>query len=1670
MRGDGLDHRRAGAGGALRGESVPGRSTQITDPAPSVPGKRTLTEGIQRKAERGGASDPLERQADEAADAVVAGRSPAPILGGGELGVRRKELVSAAVATSVAGHSVLVDDSATAAPGQLPRLVFFARLEPQLRAAAARELGSGFAVARCPYITRYLALYRARPVKDTEAFIRRYTGSQATTADQLIADLLARAAEGVRYWMQTHQAPPALVSADPEAAAAADTAAPSESQANALAGPQRKAASGAPAAASGPSGILARLGDGAPLDQATASRMGSAFGTSFSDVRIHADDQGGALAREQSAHAFTLGSHVAFAPGRYQPGTVEGDALLAHELTHVLQQRGAAAPGPQHKAAQPRHGIDAAEHDADRAAIAAVQHLHGGPGVAPVERAAPTRSADFQLQRCEGTLNEGEQEMLGFYRQGFTAHGDPFELQLGHHVPKGPMDQPLLNIAIHYAGRDDADNPMLRGVLLLPPGKSTRTPKITTDKPADWTDMKLDVFGDASWIGGIHHTVVELPGWSPKSRQHTFSFTGPRDQSPLQTVIVKSAGALSIDAAQAHADPKHETGPLLRSDVAVAAAKLTLDEMLSSKAFALDAGKPPWAALRAKVDAAVGKPAGDSDDARRLTRLQETLSHVRPIFLALGAASNPDAYLPDISATALQFVAEVRHLYEAALAGAWQAPVDLGAADAAFNALWHRLTALYLQKGKGVDAMVQSGQNLAQDIVNMTGSGEKPFDRIRNQLGVGKGGTNVLRTAEQVEIVRREFTAGAKGSLAKVSAVVEDAQVITGLGTLIVTDQLFHKFKAELAGIVGKVADKTPGTRNLTRVCDERIATIEALAQTVEDALAGARTQDELAAALRTTGRAAVSKFQALANTREYKQDLKDIQSRIKTVKVLETLAKVLAIMAVAALTGGAAGAAVGTALEGMGASAGVVATGEFAAEVAAFTLTSRLGNDLAFGKNETSLGEDLLTNALMMGTMKAAAQVYGKVFKLIADPRKYKTAYAVGGAMTGFVALQMFAEVHTLVKTGKVMDWDDRMRGLLSNALLMSAMALGGYLVKVARTNPAMHDLAARNAGPALAALDAQIAQLAPQIEQIRAGGPRAADLAADLVPRLQELWQKQLEVFAEAVKAEKDPAAQARARETFKATTEAFNRELARLDLQLASAGIDVQMAPGAGAGSHLFEPIKPGFVKFKPGGKQVIEDFYKQTGGKLEPVPGKDGLYRGTDASGETFFAEEARADKLLDDGKHTGALKGKDVYPENTYIDGEGKEQPAKLNEKKIKDAVTGSKKAPPRGTKLDVVSVSGKTAQLKMEVATAGATAEVTVNLTVKPRDSLSASSSHGADAGPARLDLTRGADGKWTAIVEVSETMRPEDVQFAIDHELVEAAELIRRYPGGEPKGGFGKEMESGVMKPGATTDKATAHDVAAAQEVVDLWNDHKNLVKNKSPKAAARKQILDKAMEAQGLNDTTQVPAKIDLLRKAGAPEDMLIAIKQREAKRVFDEHVANDLGGKRASSFTPALVAHLLFPEPRGLAGEAGVTGGHHTIELTNLANAPNRFSVGETGLPKVHGGTTYRHFEQFSWNGDIAQKPHFGTPEAPGGAKFDASKWTPLSDPKTTFDDPAAFIADAEQGFEAWRATAGSSVSDPKIKFTTPGGVDVIGYLKSKTAPYELLSIFPDSAWIP
>jgi hypothetical protein len=80
---------------------------------------------------------------------------------------------------------------------------------------------------------------------------------------------------------------------------------------------------------------------GQPLEPATRAALEPRFGHDFSRVRVHTDAHAAASARAVNALAYTVGSHVAFGSGRYAPGTPAGDKLIAHELAHVVQQRGA---------------------------------------------------------------------------------------------------------------------------------------------------------------------------------------------------------------------------------------------------------------------------------------------------------------------------------------------------------------------------------------------------------------------------------------------------------------------------------------------------------------------------------------------------------------------------------------------------------------------------------------------------------------------------------------------------------------------------------------------------------------------------------------------------------------------------------------------------------------------------------------------------------------------------------------------------------------------------------------------------------------------------------------------------------------------------------------------------------------------------------------------------------------------------------------------------------------------------------------------------------------------------------------------------------------------------------------------------------------------------------
>lgn len=94
-----------------------------------------------------------------------------------------------------------------------------------------------------------------------------------------------------------------------------------------------------PAGGVASSDVIPADSPGQPLDRSTREYMEPRFGADFSDVRVHTDSRAAESADALAANAYTTGREIYFAAGKYAPSSQEGQRLLAHELTHTVQQR-----------------------------------------------------------------------------------------------------------------------------------------------------------------------------------------------------------------------------------------------------------------------------------------------------------------------------------------------------------------------------------------------------------------------------------------------------------------------------------------------------------------------------------------------------------------------------------------------------------------------------------------------------------------------------------------------------------------------------------------------------------------------------------------------------------------------------------------------------------------------------------------------------------------------------------------------------------------------------------------------------------------------------------------------------------------------------------------------------------------------------------------------------------------------------------------------------------------------------------------------------------------------------------------------------------------------------------------------------------------------------------
>lgn len=313
--------------------------------------------------------------------------------------------------------SLIVPDTATdLEPGQMRRSDFLAQLKTAVCQTTDEVLaGTIYSAIGCPYIERWFAYYGGKDSQHIERAVRRFApgAAQATTAQAVIAAMSVRVRQGVATWIETGRVtgiPEGLTS---ELPVDKPTDLPPEPEPSTPDTPtdssvQFKLEAGIDATPTDPTTVRASLGNGRSLDSTTRSRIEPAFASDFSQVRIHTDSQAGQMSQKLGARAFTIGRDIAFAPGEYQPGTPVGDALLAHELAHVLQQdEGTTGTTPMPKGDESYNSL---ENDADVSAIHALASMWGGVKqtlIAGGRRAIPRLKSGLRLQRCGSASESG---------------------------------------------------------------------------------------------------------------------------------------------------------------------------------------------------------------------------------------------------------------------------------------------------------------------------------------------------------------------------------------------------------------------------------------------------------------------------------------------------------------------------------------------------------------------------------------------------------------------------------------------------------------------------------------------------------------------------------------------------------------------------------------------------------------------------------------------------------------------------------------------------------------------------------------------------------------------------------------------------------------------------------------------------------------------------------------------------------------------------------------------------------------------------------------------------------------------------------------------------------------------------------------------------------------
>jgi hypothetical protein len=331
-----------------------------------------------------------------------------------------------AAPTKSAPALIVEDDAKDLSAGQMRKTEFISQLRTAASSAAEQALaGTMWSAMGCPYIDKWLDHYSKQSSIHLERALRKYVPESAgiRSAQEYLPPVTQKLKRGIEQWRATGEKPDVpedLAGASPEmpgmtlsglaggllSAAGSAISGVVSGVGSAIAGVGRMLFKGKEghepgSEADDPQTVRSELGAGQPLEGGVKQRMQSAFGADFAGVRVHSDFAAQEASDRLDARAFTIGSDIAFGPGEYQPGTPVGDALIAHELAHVVQQQSSDVPGaPSTKSDALSSAL---EEEADVSAVGAVVSTWGAAktGLGNLSRQSlPRLRSGLKLQRC----------------------------------------------------------------------------------------------------------------------------------------------------------------------------------------------------------------------------------------------------------------------------------------------------------------------------------------------------------------------------------------------------------------------------------------------------------------------------------------------------------------------------------------------------------------------------------------------------------------------------------------------------------------------------------------------------------------------------------------------------------------------------------------------------------------------------------------------------------------------------------------------------------------------------------------------------------------------------------------------------------------------------------------------------------------------------------------------------------------------------------------------------------------------------------------------------------------------------------------------------------------------------------------------------------------------